>query len=261
MFLEGKIAVVTAGGGPGIGSAIVRALAAEGAAVAVVDVDGARARAVSEALAHDGRRSLAVVADVSKRDDAARAVDETVREFGAVDILVNHAGVSGTEPIETLPEEKWRRVLGVALDGTFFCTQAVIPSMKSQGWGRIVSTASRAAYRTSPSMWRNGLSAYAAAKSGIIGFSRVAAAELGTFGITVNVVAPGLTAGSGMGGEPVTLSEDEEIERATDEGQVLAPRYVRPEEIAAGVMYFVNPLADRTTGQVLHVNGGSYFNA
>src|SRR5262249_12967754 len=162
---------------------------------------------------------------------------ETVRAFGAVDILVNHAGVSGTEPIETLAEEKWRRVLGVALDGTFFCTQAVIPTMKSHGWGRIVSTASPADDPTGPSMWRHRPSASAGAKSGIIGFSRVAAGELGTWGITVNVVAPGLTAGSGMGGEPVTLSEDEEIERATDEGQVLAPRYVRPDEIAAGVMY------------------------
>jgi 3-oxoacyl-[acyl-carrier protein] reductase len=261
MFLEGKVAIITAGGGPGIGSAIVRALAREGATVAVADINGQRARAVADELASNGTPSLAITADVSNKNDVARMVDETVQAFGAVHILVNHAGASGSQPIETLPEETWRHVLGVHLDGTFFCTQAVIPVMKSQGWGRIVSTSSRAAYRTSREVWQSGLSAYAAAKAGIIGFSRVAAAELGRSGITVNVIAPGLTAGSGMSGDPVPLSDEEELRRSIDENQVLVPRFVRPDEIAAGVMYFVGPGSDRTTGQVLHINGGSYFNA
>jgi 3-oxoacyl-[acyl-carrier protein] reductase len=261
MFLEGKVAIVTAGGGPGMGSAIVRALAQQGASVAVADINGERARGVADEIADTGTKSLAIVADVSKKDDVTGMVDETMRAFGAVHILVNHAGASGSQLIENLPEETWRHVLGVHLDGTFFCTQAVIPVMKSQGWGRIVSTSSRAAYRTSPGAWLAGLSAYAAAKAGIIGFSRVAAAELGSWGITVNVIAPGLVAGSGMSGDPVALDEEEELRRSTDEGQVLAPRFVQPDEIAAGVIYFVGPGSDRTTGQVLHINGGSYFNA
>jgi 3-oxoacyl-[acyl-carrier protein] reductase len=261
VFLDNKVAIVTAGGGPGIGSAIVRALSAHGAAVAVTDVNAERAGAVAEELANDGKPSLAVVADVSKKDDVTRMVDETVSAFGTVHILINNAGIGLTDRIETMSEELWRRMLAVHLDGTFLSTQAVIPHMSAHGWGRIVNTASRAAYCPARATQNVGLSAYATAKAAIIGFSRVAAIELGRSGITVNAIAPGLVFGSGMRGEPLVMAHDEEVELSLDEGQVLEPRYVRPDEIAAGVMYFVGPGSDRTTGQVLHINGGSYFNA
>lgn len=259
MSLDGKVAIVTAGGGPGIGSAIVRALAAAGASVGVADVDGKRAESVAAEVTESGGNALPIVADVSDKEQAVRMVERTVETFGKLHILINHAGVGVREPIEQMSPESWRQVREVSLDGTFFCTQAAVPFMRAEGWGRVVSTASWAAYRTCPSAVKLGLSSYAAAKAGVIGFSRAAAAELGPLGITVNVVAPGLTSGSGMSGEPTTLTREQEVERAHDEQQILRPRFVRPEEIAAGVMYFVGPGSDRTTGQVLHVNGGSYF--
>jgi 3-oxoacyl-[acyl-carrier protein] reductase len=166
---------------------------------------------------------------------------------------MNHAGIGVGGPIEQMPYETWRRICAVNLDGTFFFTRAVIPHMKAANWGRIISTASRAAYRSSKHAYARGMAAYAATKSGIIGFSRAAAYELGPHQITVNVIAPGFTSH-----DP---EDNLKIDILEQEGQVLPLRYVHSDEIAAAVMYFVGAGSDRTTGQVLHVNSGSYFNA
>ncbi|MGE3326332.1 MAG: SDR family NAD(P)-dependent oxidoreductase [Acidimicrobiia bacterium] len=253
MLLENKVAIVTAGAGRGIGSSIVRRFAAEGAAVAIVDFDLEGATALADEIKAGGGQAIAVQADVAEQDDVLRAVSETVAAFGTVSILINHAGIGRADLIERMTYEQWRRICAVNLDGTFFFTQAVIPYMKENNWGRIVSTASRAAYRASRGAYARGMAAYAATKLGIVGFSRAAAFELGPYQITVNVIAPGLTSPD----NGVNLG-DPSLE---GEGQVLPLRFVEPDEIAAAAMYLVGPGADRTTGQVLHVNSGSYFNA
>jgi 3-oxoacyl-[acyl-carrier protein] reductase len=254
--LDGKVAIVTAGGGPGMGAAISGALAKEGAAVVVADIDARRAEQVAGKIKATGGNALAIPTDVAKGDEVARMVERTVRAFGTVSILANHAGIIPSGPIEEITEEKWDRALGVHLKGAFLCSRAVLPHMKQQRWGRIVCTSSRAGYR--PMMSTAGLTDYAAAKAGIVGFSRALAMEVGSYGITVNVIAPGLVSGTGMSDAPALTPEQERL-AGEAEGQVLPPRAVRPDEIAGAFLYLVGPHADRVTGMVIHVNGGSYF--
>jgi 3-oxoacyl-[acyl-carrier protein] reductase len=255
--LDGRVAIVTAGGGPGIGAAMCRALAQEGAAVVVADIDAARAEGVADEVKAAGGRALGVPTDVSNGDAVRAMVEATVTAFGRVDILANHAGVIPGGPIEEITEAMWDRAIGVHLKGAFLCSQAVLPHMKAQNWGRIVSTASRVAFRASRNV--RGLTDYAAGKAGVIGFSRALALEVGGFGITVNAIAPGLVSGSGMFGEVPVMSPEDERKASEAEGQVLPLRYVRPDEIAGALLYLVGPHAERVTGTVLHVNSGSYF--
>ena len=138
MFLEGKIAIVTAGGGPGIGRAVSRALANEGAAVVIAELDRARAEEAAAEIRDAGGTVLAVPTDVTLKSDVVDMVQRTVDEFGRVDILCNHAGAATGGPIEDMPEEVWDAHLGVALKGTFLCTQAVVSHMRRHRWGRIV---------------------------------------------------------------------------------------------------------------------------
>jgi 3-oxoacyl-[acyl-carrier protein] reductase len=256
--LEGRVAIVTAGGGPGMGQAFCKALAGEGAAVVVADIDGARAEQVAGEIKASGGKAISVRTDVSKADDVARMVDQALDAFGTVSILANHAGILPSGPIEAITEEIWDRAIGIHLKSAFLCSRAVLPHMRKQGWGRIVSTASRAAFR--PMSSSPGLSDYAAAKAGLVGFSRALALEVGEAGVTVNVIAPGHVAGTGMapGGQP---SEDQDRQTSEAEGQALPPRPVRPDEIAGALLYLVGPYSERVTGTVVHVNGGSYFPA
>lgn len=257
-FLDGRVAIVTAGGGMGMGSTISKAFASEGAAVVVADIAADRGEAVAAEIRDAGGKAIAVATDVAKADDVGRMVDTAVREFGTVSILVNHAGILGHGPLEELTEDQWDRSIGVHLKGTFLCTRAVIPHMRKQEWGRIISTGSRAGYRLMRTS--NGLSDYAAAKAGMIGFSRAVALEVGEAGITVNVVAPGVVSACGMveGDAP---TEEAERAMAEAEGQVLPPRPVHPDEIAQTYLYLVGPYSGQITGMVFHVNGGSYFPA
>jgi 3-oxoacyl-[acyl-carrier protein] reductase len=256
--LDGRAAIVTAGGGPGMGRSICLALADEGAAVTVADVDLARAERVAAEIEAGGGRAIAVAADVSNAEAVEQMTAACVDAFGSVGVLVNHAGVWPGGPIEAITEEVWDRSIGVHLTGAFLCSRAAVPHMRAKGWGRIVSTASRAAFRQ---VHGAGVSDYAAAKAGLVGFSRALAMEVGEWGVTVNVVAPGQVLGTGMLGEPATLSDEEQARLGKVEGQVLPPRHVRPDEIAQAVIYLVGPYSDRVTGTVLHVNGGSYFPA
>jgi NAD(P)-dependent dehydrogenase (short-subunit alcohol dehydrogenase family) len=260
MFLAGKVAVVTAGGGPGIGRAISLALASEGAAVVIAELDSGRAEATATEIRDAGGTALAVPTDVSRKPDVIQMVERAVDAFGTVHVLCNHAGASTGGRIDDMPEEVWDAHLAVHLKGTFLCTQAVIPQMRHQQWGRIVNTVSRVAYRPTSL----GLADYAAAKAGIIGFSRAVAMETGADGITINCVAPGHVSGSGLGlagGYPLPSPEQEQ-HRIDTEGQILEPhRMVTPQEIAGAVLYLVGPYAGRVTGTVMHVNGGSYLPA
>lgn len=254
--LQGRVAIVTAGGGPGMGSAISRALAREGAGVAVADLNPVLANKTADEIRASGGKAIAVPADASKKKHVLAMVERTVKEFGAISILINHAGISPGGPILDLTEEYWDKAIAVHLKGAFMATQAVLPYMIKERWGRIVSTSSRAAYAPGTV----GMSDYAAVKAGIIGLSRAVAMEVGQYGITVNCVAPGNVSGSGMAaaqGRPPRTPQ-QELEIIGREGQILRPiRYVRPDEIADAVLYLVK--AERVTGTVMHVNGGSYM--
>jgi 3-oxoacyl-[acyl-carrier protein] reductase len=259
--LEGRVAIVTGGGGMGMGSAISKLFAKEGAAVVVADVERADAEKIAGEIKSAGGQALAVQTDVTKAADVERMVDATVREFGKVSILLNHAGVGGGGPVEEMSEDWWDLIVSTNLKGTYLCTRAVVPHMKKERWGRIVNTVSKAGYRLSGG---NKNSAYAAAKQGMVGFSRALAMELGPWNITLNCIAPGFVAGSAMKdpktGQPFVPTPEQELMLTKNAGQIVVPqRYATVDEAANTFLYFVGPAGDRVTGTTMHLTGGSVF--
>jgi len=246
MALEGRNAVVT-GGASGIGRATARALARAGADVAVLDLRAEPAATVAEELTQLGRRAVAVAADVADAASVVAAVTRARAALGPIQILVNCAGVADFVPFAELGEERWQRMIDIHLTGTYRVTHAVIGDMIAAGWGRIVNIASAAALNGGGP----GLAHYAAAKAGIIGFTKSLAQEFGPAGITVNAIAPGLidTPLIHAAGAPASLYD-----------QVVARlpmrRIGQPEDIAAACSYLVSVEASFCTGQVLSPNGG-----
>lgn len=180
--LDGKVALVT-GGGRGLGAAICRALAQDGAGVAVADLDLGRAKALAGEL---GGKACAIRVDVGDEDECARALAETVERLGRLDVLVNNAGVDYTLPLEELTVEQWDRVVRTNLRGPFLLARGAAAIMKRQGGGHIVNIASTAAKRA----WPNA-SAYHASKWGLLGFSHALHAELRPQRIKVSAVVAG----------------------------------------------------------------------
>jgi NAD(P)-dependent dehydrogenase (short-subunit alcohol dehydrogenase family) len=229
MTLTGKHAVVT-GGNRGIGAAIVRALQEHGARVTVVH---------------------RATVDVADGDAVARAF----AGMGRVDILVNNAGQAGSAPFGKTDHELWRRMMSVNLDGTYYCMQAALPGMREAGWGRIVNIASTAGlvgYRY--------VSAYCAAKHGVVGLTRAVALEVATSGITVNAVCPGYTETDMASDAIAKIAErtrrTREEARAELEAHNPQHRLVRPEEVANAVAWLCLPGSEAITGQTIAVAGG-----
>lgn len=186
--LKGRVAVVT-GGARGLGLEMMRALAEAGADVVALDVLEDQAQEAAAQTARDfGVRAGAHRMDVTDADETDRTVAAIEADFGAVDVLVAAAGVANLSPAEDLSLADWQRVIDINLTGTFLVTQAVLPLMKDRGWGRIVNFRSGSVFDGTP-----GHAHYVAAKAGVVGFSRSLAREVGDYGITVNVVTPGLT--------------------------------------------------------------------
>jgi NAD(P)-dependent dehydrogenase (short-subunit alcohol dehydrogenase family) len=238
--MVGRRAIVT-GAASGIGEAIAHRLAAEGARVAVLDLDGAGARRVAGAL---DPASLAVPCDLRAPAEVTAAVTTVVDAWDGIDILVNNAGVLGRhQPLIEYPEDEFRHVLEVNLFGAYRMTRAVLPFMLSQAWGRIVNIASIAARVGGP-----GLSAYAAAKAGLVGMSKALAGETATTGVIVNCVAPG-----GVG--------ETAMSRGAPAGTAAAQRHpmkrlARPAEVAALVAWLCTDEVSFTTGAVFDISGG-----
>ncbi|HQT90253.1 MAG: 3-oxoacyl-ACP reductase [Acidiphilium sp. 37-64-53] len=178
--LAGRRCLVTGAGG-GIGQAIARGFTAEGATVAVLDLNAAAAHAAAAQCS-----GIAIVADVSEPQGVRRAVDEAVAALGGIDILVNNAGIDTNASVVDMTIETWDRMIEVNLRSVFLCTQAVLPPMISQGWGRIINISSQLAQKGAPQMAH-----YAAAKAGVIGFTRSLAYEVISAGVTVNAICPG----------------------------------------------------------------------
>ncbi|MBY0276060.1 SDR family oxidoreductase [Candidatus Binatia bacterium] len=247
MSLDGRTALIT-GGASGIGRAIALRLADAGANVAVLDLKLDGARAVAGAVASTGRRAIAVQVDVGDAASVARAVAEARGALGAIHVLVNSAGIADFVPLGDLDEERWQRMLNVHLNGTYRVTRAVFADMTAAGWGRIVNIASAAALNGGGP----GLAHYAAAKAGIIGFTKALAHELGPSGVTVNAIAPGLidTPLIHGAGAPAGLYD-------TVVARLPVRRIGQPEDIAAACAYLVSDEAGFCTGQVLSPNGGA----
>jgi len=239
MRFEGRCAIVT-GGASGIGRAVADRLTAEGARVAVVDIDSARAATVAEDLG-----GVAIHADLSQPDDASRMVAEAAAQLGSVDILVHSAGVGMEQTfLETTPAE-WRRLIDIDLSGTFYACQAAASVMAERGYGRIVTLASTAGIRGG-----TGRAAYGAAKGGVIALTKVMAVELAAYGVTANALAPGA-----IETELVRKMHSEET-RVVYRAGIPLDRYGTPEETAAAAVFLASEEAGYITGEVLAVDGG-----
>jgi 2-hydroxycyclohexanecarboxyl-CoA dehydrogenase len=243
-----RVAIVT-GGGSGIGLADCERLASDGLPVAVFDRDGEAAEDAAGKISSSGATALGVTVDVTDREQIETGVAQVRAQFGPPTVLVNNAGVHAMDPFLSITPEKWHRLLDVNLTGTFNCCQAAVPSMIEEGWGRIVNISSSSAQSGQQYMTH-----YVAAKSGVIGFTKSLALELGPRGITVNTIPPGFIdtpmlrrqESKGLLGEGVEFHEK------------LTPvrRIGRPEDIAALCSFLVRDEASYITGQVLGVNGG-----
>ena len=247
--LDGKVAVIT-GAGRGIGAATARRLAADGAAVAVLDLTEDATTDTVAAIESAGGRALGIgcdVVDAQQVGDAITAVHDTL---GGPHILVNNAGVIRDNLLFKMTEDDWDTVLSVHLRGAFLCTRAAQQAMVEQRWGRIVNISSTSA------LGNRGQANYAAAKAGMQGFTRTLAMELGRFGITANAVAPGFieTAMTDATARRVGMEPDAFRQAAAE--RVPLRRTGRPEDIAGAIAYFVGPDAGFVTGQCLYVDGG-----
>ena len=245
MRLEGRIALVT-GGASGIGAATVRRLAAEGARVAVADVDVAGARDVAGEA--DG---LAVELDVSDAASVRAGVAAAESALGPVDVLVNNAGTDRFAFFVNTDEALWDFVLGVNLRGTIAVTHAVLDGMQRRGGGAIVNVASEAGRVGS-----QGSVVYSAAKAGVIGFTRAVARESSRFGVRVNAVAPGPIETPLLNAAPEQLGELGERLKQGMIGATAMRRIGQPEEVAAVIAFLASDDASYVTGQTLNVSGG-----
>ncbi len=244
MDLSNRVAIVT-GSGRGIGRAIALKLAEVGATVVVNDVGKAEPlESVAEEIRTMNQPSLAILADVSSASDVERLVETTVATYGKVDILVNNAGINRDQLLVRMSDEDWDQVLSIDLKSVFLCTRTVLRPMIKQRWGRVISLSSIVGI-----VGNRGQANYAAAKAGIIGFTRTIAKEVATRGITVNAIAPGHIE------TPMTerLTEDwkQEIKRLIPIGYFGTPR-----DVAEAVAFLASEEARYITGQVLNVDGG-----
>jgi NAD(P)-dependent dehydrogenase (short-subunit alcohol dehydrogenase family) len=244
--LDGKVAIVT-GAAQGIGKAIAVGLAAEGARIVVADL----ARAEEAAVAYDGGVGLTV--DVSREEDVERMARETLEHCGAIDVLVNNAGLYASLQMRSfteIPLEEWNRVMEVNVASMFLTCRAVVPAMRERGGGKIVNISSGTPFRGVPFLLH-----YVTSKGAIVALTRALAKELGKDGIHVNCVAPGFTMSDGVKAQP------EVIEKLRDAS--IAARTIQrdqvPEDVVGAVVFLCTPAADFVTGQTMVIDGGQYF--
>ena len=241
--LDGKIALVT-GASQGIGEAIAKQLAAQGATVVCAARTLRNLQVVADAIASAGGKSDVVVADLSDTASVKAAVATTVERHGAIHILVNNAGITRDKLLIQMKEEDWDAVLDTNLKGAWAAMQAATRPMMKQRWGRIINIASVVAQMGNP-----GQANYVAAKAGLIGLTKSVARELASRSITANAVTPGYIE------TPMTAGLSDEA-KAEFTRQIPLARLGTPADIAAAVLFLASEEASYITGQVLSVNGG-----
>jgi 3-oxoacyl-[acyl-carrier protein] reductase len=244
--LAGKVALIT-GGTRGIGLAVARSLADDGASVVVSGRDPGRLESAAKELEGLGASVLAVAADAAKREDADRLVEAAKERFGRIDVLVNNAGITRDQLLVRMKDDDWDQVLDTNLRGVFLMTRAVGKVMMRQKSGRIVNISSAAG-----AMGNAGQVNYSAAKGGVIGLTKACARELAHWNILVNAVAPGLIETDMAAAIPAEA-------RDTLVQQVPLKRIGTAKEVAEVVRFLAGEGAGYITGQVIHVNGGLYM--
>src|SRR3954447_27083209 len=249
MTQPARVAIVT-GAARGIGGATARKLAADGLAVAVVDLDeGACANTVT-AIHDAGGTALAVGADVSDAAQVSAAVEKVVAELGAPTVLVNNAGVLRDNLLFKMSEDDWETVMAVHLRGAFLCSREVQKHMVDAGWGRIVNLSSTSA------LGNRGQANYAAAKAGLQGFTKTLAIELGRYGITPNAVAPGFIVTDMTRATAARIGADWDEYVQQRAAAIPVGRAGQPEDVAHTVSFLVSEGAGFVSGQVVYVAGG-----
>jgi len=244
--LRDMTALITGGAG-GIGAAAARRVAALGAKVAVVDVDGDHAEAVAAEIRAQSGTAIARQLDVSDSTAVETVVADVAAALGPIRVLVNVAGFPDDYPVTEMSDEAFNNVIRVSLFGTFACIRAVVPGMVELKYGRIVNVSSRA-YLGNP-----GQANYSAAKAGVIGLTRALALELGRHGVTVNAVAPGLIDTPAARAHPLF---DDFFSRSITRSPL--GRIGEPAEVADAIAWLASPGASFITGDVIHVSGGRF---
>jgi meso-butanediol dehydrogenase / (S,S)-butanediol dehydrogenase / diacetyl reductase len=247
--LAGKVALIT-GAGSGIGEAMARLFAAEGARVAVVDLDRSAAERVAGEVAAGDGRAMALAADVSRAADCRAMVEGAVERFGGLDVLCNNAGVGVAAVCHETSEEDWDLVLDVCLKGVFLGSKYAIPHLLARGGGVICNTSSAAAEAAVPNR-----AAYVAAKAGVLGLTKSIAIDYANRGIRCNALLPG-TVDSPWIGKIIAQQADPAAQRALMESRQPLGRLGRPDEIARAALYLCSDDASFVTGTGLVVDGG-----
>ncbi len=242
--LTGKVALVT-GGSRGIGRSICTQLAEQGAAVAInYNQSAEQAEDLRQKIEAAGSKAITIQADVRKPENVERMIEETVAGLGRLDVLVNNAGFNRDTLILRMSLDDWDEVMELNLRAVFICTKAVLRTMMKQRWGRIINIGS-----VSGLAGNAGQANYAAAKAGLVGFTRAVAREMGSRNITSNLVMPGLVM------TELTKNIRQEIRDGVNE-RLIVKRDGKPEDISACVVYLASNEAEFITGQVLSVDGG-----
>ena len=244
MRFENRVALIT-GGGRGIGAATARLLAAEGARIAVSDLDEAPAREVAEPLG-----GLAVGCDVSVRAEVEAMVELTIKELGGLDILVTCAGIIRDNLLFKMTDEEWDAVIDTHLKGTFLCARAAQKQMVEKKYGKMVFLSSTSA------LGNRGQANYSAAKAGLQGMARTLAIELGPFNINVNTVAPGFVETRMTRATAERMGMDFETFKLGAASQIPLRRIGQPEDIANVIAFFCSDESSFVSGQTIYARGG-----
>ncbi|WP_020525649.1 SDR family oxidoreductase [Catelliglobosispora koreensis] len=244
-LLTGKVVVITASAGTGIGSAAALRCLEEGASVVISDRHEARLESTREELAVSfGDRVFSVACDVTAQEQVQALIDGAVQRFGRLDVLINNAGLGGTKSVLDMSDEEWQRVLDITLTGTFRCTRAALKQMVAQGdGGAIVNNASVLGWRA-----QAGQAHYAAAKAGVMALTRCSALDVASHGIRINAVAPSIAM------HPFLAKVTSEELLASLEKQEAFGRSAEPWEVANVMVFLASDLASYLTGEVISVS-------
>jgi 3-oxoacyl-[acyl-carrier protein] reductase len=245
-----RVAIVT-GAGRGIGAAIAHRLAADGMSVGVVDLDEQGSRRTAKEITENGGQAIPIGADVADETAAGNAVQQTAAELGPVTVLVNSAGIIRDNLIFRMSTADWDSVMDVHLRGAFLMTRAAQTHMTQAKWGRIVNISSTSA------LGNRGQANYAAAKAGLVGFTKTLALELGKFGVTANAIAPGFVETEMTAATAARQGLDFEEWKSSIARDIPLGRIGQPEDVAAVASFLCSEDAGYVSGQVIYVSGGA----